>query len=117
MNKFKKMMSATLADCMAASTLMMSAGAANIPVQQDNPNIVLNADWGKEGSMIDRHGVDWSKIDTSCAVLIRIITSTRRTIRTLLRRPAHGLIFRAECMVFRKTMAVRVRSTSPMWMR
>lgn len=65
MNKFKKMMSVTLAGCMVASALMMSAGAVNTPVQQDNPNIVLNADWGKPGGMIDRHGVDWSKIDTS----------------------------------------------------
>ena len=32
MNKFKKMMSVTLASCMAASALMMSAGAANTPV-------------------------------------------------------------------------------------
>lgn len=31
MNKFKKMMSVTLASCMAASALMMSAGAANTP--------------------------------------------------------------------------------------
>ena len=31
MNKFKKMMSVTLAGCMAASALMMSAGAVNIP--------------------------------------------------------------------------------------
>lgn len=68
MNKFKKMMSVTLAGCMAASALMMSAGAVNTPVQQDNPNIVLNADWGKPGGMIDRHGVDWSKIDTSMCV-------------------------------------------------
>ena len=30
MNKFKKMMSVTLAGCMAASALMMSAGAANV---------------------------------------------------------------------------------------
>ena len=29
MNKFKKMMSVTLAGCMAASALMMSAGAVN----------------------------------------------------------------------------------------
>lgn len=31
MNKFQKMMSVTLAGCMAASALMMSAGAVNIP--------------------------------------------------------------------------------------
>lgn len=30
MNKFKKMMSVTLAGCMAASALMGSAGAANV---------------------------------------------------------------------------------------
>lgn len=37
----------------------------NTPVQQNNPNVVPNADWGKPGGTIDRHGVDWSKIDTS----------------------------------------------------
>lgn len=36
MNKFKKMMSVTLASCMAASALMMSAGAANTPVDTGN---------------------------------------------------------------------------------
>ena len=46
MNKFKKMMSVTLASCMAASALMMSAGAANTPVDTDTatlaPNVISN---------------------------------------------------------------------------
>ena len=46
MNKFKKMMSVTLASCMAASALMMSAGAANTPVDTGTatlaPNVISN---------------------------------------------------------------------------
>lgn len=46
MNKFKKMMSVTLASCMAASALMMSAGAANTPVDTATatlaPNVISN---------------------------------------------------------------------------
>ena len=46
MNKFKKMMSVTLAGCMAASALMMSAGAANTPVDTGTatlaPNVISN---------------------------------------------------------------------------
>ena len=46
MNKFKKMMSVTLASCMAASALMMSAGAANTPVDSGTatlaPNVISN---------------------------------------------------------------------------
>lgn len=46
MNKFKKMMSVTLASCMAASALMMSAGAANTPVGTGTatlaPNVISN---------------------------------------------------------------------------
>ena len=37
MNKFKKMMSVTLAGCMAASALMMSAGAANVQTSSAKP--------------------------------------------------------------------------------
>ena len=46
MNKFKKMMSVTLASCMAASALMMSAGPANTPVDTGTatlaPNVIRN---------------------------------------------------------------------------
>ena len=46
MYKFKKMMSVTLASCMAASALMMSAGAANTPVDTGTatlaPNVISN---------------------------------------------------------------------------
>lgn len=46
MNKFKKMMSVTLASYMAASALMMSAGAANTPVDTGTatlaPNVISN---------------------------------------------------------------------------
>lgn len=46
MNKLKKMMSVTLASCMAASALMMSAGAANTPVDTGTatlaPNVISN---------------------------------------------------------------------------
>lgn len=46
MNKFKKMMSVTLASCMAASALMMSAGAANTSVDTGTatlaPNVISN---------------------------------------------------------------------------
>lgn len=46
MNKFKKIMSVTLASCMAASALMMSAGAANTPVDTGTatlaPNVISN---------------------------------------------------------------------------
>lgn len=46
MKKFKKMMSVTLASCMAASALMMSAGAANTPVDTGTatlaPNVISN---------------------------------------------------------------------------
>lgn len=46
MNKFKKMMSVTLASCMAASALMMSAGAANTPIDTGTatlaPNVISN---------------------------------------------------------------------------
>lgn len=46
MNKFKKMMSVTLASCMAASALMISAGAANTPVATGTatlaPNVISN---------------------------------------------------------------------------
>ena len=46
MNKFKKMMSVTLVSCMAASALMMSAGAANTPVDTGTatlaPNVISN---------------------------------------------------------------------------
>lgn len=46
MHKFKKMMSVTLASCMAASALMMSAGAANTPVDTGTatlaPNVISN---------------------------------------------------------------------------
>ena len=46
MNKFKKMMSVTLASCMAASALMMSVGAANTPVDTGTatlaPNVISN---------------------------------------------------------------------------
>ena len=46
MNKFKKMMSVTLASCMAASALMMSACAANTPVDTGTatlaPNVISN---------------------------------------------------------------------------
>lgn len=46
MNKFKKMMSVTLASCMAASALMISAGAANTPVDTGTdtlaPNVISN---------------------------------------------------------------------------
>ena len=46
MNKFKKMISVTLASCMAASALMMSAGAANTPVDTGTatlaPNVISN---------------------------------------------------------------------------
>lgn len=42
MNKFKKMMSVTLASCMAASALMMSAGAANTPVDTGTATLAPN---------------------------------------------------------------------------
>lgn len=48
MNKFKKMMSVTLASCMAASALMMSAGAANTPVDTGT------ATWHRTLSVIRR---------------------------------------------------------------
>lgn len=69
MTKFKKMMSVTLAGCMAASALMMSAGAVNTNASADtSASVVSNANWGSPDSLIDSHGVNWAKIDTSMCV-------------------------------------------------
>ena len=58
---------------------------------------------GEAGRQIDRHGVDWSKIDTSmCGSDQDYHFYPRRTIQIWLLRPAARSYFRAGYMVFRK---------------
>lgn len=69
MTKMKKMLSVGLAGCMAASALMVGAGAVDTSALQNNfASVVLDETWGAPGSLIDRYGVNWSKIDTSMCI-------------------------------------------------
>lgn len=70
MTKMKKLLSVGLITCMASSAMLMGAGAVNTTVSKANTsNVVLNPTWGAPGSLIDKHGVDWSKTDMSMCVL------------------------------------------------
>ena len=56
MNRFRKILSAALASCMAVSALMMSAGAANIGTEAAREKVIYGSQaWTVNGAVTIQH--------------------------------------------------------------
>ncbi len=65
MTKFKKITGIALAGCMALSSMMMTAGAVDMPTGNIGSPVM---DTVLQDCLVDDWGVDWSKIDTSMCI-------------------------------------------------